>query len=71
MSGLPDEKVDAYTELDLRLGWELRPQLEFAIVGRNLLNGSHSEFGSNNTLGVLDPVEIERSLMGTVTWRFD
>ncbi len=69
VGGLPDQNVDSYTELDLRLGWQYRPNIEFALVGRNLLHSSHVEFGSGT--GNTDPVEIERSVMGTVTWRFE
>lgn len=65
VGGLPDQNVDAYTDLDLRLAWQYSPTTEFALVGRNLLHSSHVEFGTP------DPVEVERSLMGTVTWRFE
>ncbi len=70
VSKLPDQDVDAYTELDIRLAWQYSPRTEFALVGRNLLHDSHTEFASNAG-GVRDSVEIQRSLMGTVTWRFD
>ena len=72
VSGLPDQhptgssaNVGSYSDLDLRLAWQYSKPVEFAVVGRNLLHDSHVEFGTN------DPVEIERSLMGTVTWRFE
>lgn len=37
--------VPAYTELDLNLGWKIRPDLEFSLTGRNLLHRSHPEIG--------------------------
>ena len=72
VSGLPDQhptgssaNVGSYSDLDLRLAWQYSKAMEFAIVGSNLLHASHVEFGTN------DPVEMERSVMGTVTWRFE
>ncbi|NEV64305.1 TonB-dependent receptor plug domain-containing protein [Thiorhodococcus minor] len=43
---LPAYGVDAYTELDVRLGWHVNPRVTLALVGRNLLNPSHREYGS-------------------------
>jgi iron complex outermembrane receptor protein len=43
---LPAPVVPAYTELDLRAGWALTDDVEIAVVGRNLLHGSHPEFGA-------------------------
>jgi iron complex outermembrane receptor protein len=62
---LPDRQVPDYTSLDLRLGWTPRPELELAIVGQNLLEARHPEFGS--------PVgrrEIERGGYAELTWRW-
>jgi len=39
----PDPVVPAYSELDLRLGWMLRPGWDLSIVGQNLLHAHHSE----------------------------
>ncbi len=58
---LPDFEVDAYTELDARLAWRVSPHLTLALVGRNLLNPSHLEYGSE-TLGST-PNEIAREVM--------
>jgi iron complex outermembrane receptor protein len=62
---LPAPVVPAYTELDLRLGWQATAGLELAVVGRNLLHARHPEYG--------DPVSralIERSIVGQVRWQF-
>jgi len=37
--------VPGYHELDARLAWQARPNLELALVGRNLLHDQHAEFG--------------------------
>lgn len=71
---LPTRAVSSYFKLDLRLGW--RPwkgqenrwkDLEFSIVGQNLLEDHHREFGPGF---LVSPNEIERSVYGKVTWRF-
>lgn len=40
---LDASNLPAYTEADARLGWRLRPDIELALVGRNLLDASHQE----------------------------
>ena len=45
-SGLPNPAVPAYTELDAQWTWNLGPNLDVALIGKNLLHSSHSEFGS-------------------------
>lgn len=47
--------------------WKAKPNLEFAVVGRNLSKKHHPEFGSE-FLGV-QPTEIEQSVYGRITWR--
>ena len=66
VSRLPNPSVPSYLELDLRLGWRAMKDLEFDVVGRNLLDRSHPEFGANSPLRR----EVERSVYGRVTWRF-
>lgn len=41
--------VPAYTELDAALTWTITPRAEISISGRNLLQPSHPEIGSNAT----------------------
>ncbi len=62
---LPAPVVPAYTELDVRLAWPVMPGLELSLVGRNLLNGSHPEYGNEASRAL-----IERSVLGQVRWQF-
>jgi iron complex outermembrane receptor protein len=60
--------IPSYVELDARLAWEARTNLEFAIVGQNLLHERHAEFaptfiGSQKT-------DVERGVYGKVTFRY-
>lgn len=66
VSALPSPAVDEYTELDLRLGWRASDALELALVGQNLLHGSHAEFGPAGPFRE----KVERGFHGKVTWRF-
>lgn len=63
---LPSPVVPAYTELDLRLGWQATDRLEISVVGRNLLHSRHPEFGPPTPLRE----EVQRGAYGKVTWRF-
>lgn len=64
VGGIANQRVPAYGELDLRWAWRVNPNLEFSIVGQNLLHDAHAEFGSPNARR-----EIERSVYGKVSWR--
>jgi iron complex outermembrane recepter protein len=65
---LPAQKIPSYLTLDLRLAWSPRKDLEFAIVGQNLLDDRHPEFAP--TFIGTQQTEVERSVYGTVVWRF-
>ena len=43
-SELPNQRLAAYTSLDLRLAWRATDRLELAVVGQNLLDDHHAEF---------------------------
>lgn len=63
---LPQPVVPAYTELDVRLGWEPVVGLELSVMGRNLLHPHHPEFGNPGPTRQ----EVPRSVFGRVAWRF-
>ncbi|HNG86247.1 TonB-dependent receptor, partial [Accumulibacter sp.] len=60
--------IPAYTELDARLAWRPRKDVELALIGRNLLHRSHPEFRSE--LQDIPSLEVVRSVAGQVTWKF-
>jgi iron complex outermembrane recepter protein len=65
VSGLPGQLVRAYSTGDARLGWRISHELELSIVGQNLFQPSHAEYGG-------DPeglVFIERNAYARLTWR--
>jgi len=65
VGSLPNPAVPAYVALDARLAWSPRPGLELSIVGFDLLDGRHPEFGSAATRS-----EIERSVSARISWAF-
>ena len=66
---LPAFGIPSDVSLDVRLGWKPRENLEFAIVGQNLLDNHHPKFGTSPL--VRSPlVEIERSIYGMVSMKW-
>jgi iron complex outermembrane receptor protein len=64
----PTLGISAYTELDVRLGYRLSPQLSLSIVGQNLLHSQHEEFFTPEISGI--QAQIERSLYAMIDWNF-
>jgi iron complex outermembrane receptor protein len=62
---LPAQSVASYSTLDVRLGWHVRESLDFSVVGQNLLQPHHYEFGGDP--GPL--VGIKRAAYAKITWR--
>jgi iron complex outermembrane receptor protein len=64
MGALPDPAVPAYTAVDLRWGWHVKPGLELSLLLRNLADARHPEWGvpANRT-------ELERSVFVKAVWR--
>jgi len=56
--------VPAYTALDARFGWRVRPGLEVAVTGENL-TGGHGEYGT-----ILYRSEVERRLGVKLMWEY-
>jgi len=56
--------VPAYTELNLRAAWRLRPDLELGLVGENLLDNRHPEFGANTA----NRIEVQRQGLLQLRW---
>jgi len=47
VSALPAQAAPAYSTGDARFAWQLRPELELSLVGRNLLQPWHIEYGGD------------------------
>lgn len=62
---LPNQRVPEYMALSIRIGWRPCKNLELSVVGANLLDPQHPEFGSSAARK-----EIERSVYGKIRWEF-
>ncbi len=61
--------VPSYVRLDLRLGWRPTQAFDLSLVGQNLLDNRHPEWGS--IFGVpVQPLEVQRSVYVQASWRF-
>jgi iron complex outermembrane recepter protein len=60
--------VPSYISMDARLGWRPNDAWELALVGQNLLDSHHLEFGGNQFLSA-PLIELQRGVYGMVTWR--
>jgi iron complex outermembrane receptor protein len=67
VSRLSGFDVPAYIRLDMNLAWHVAPGVKLNLVGQNLLQKSHREFGSETDLNA---GEVPRSVFGKVTWEF-
>jgi iron complex outermembrane receptor protein len=64
---LTESAVPAYDGLDLRLAWQVRPDLELEFDGRDLLKAVHTEI-SSNFIGS-GALPISRTIFFRVTYR--
>jgi iron complex outermembrane recepter protein len=66
---LDSHGIDSHLGLNLRLGWSPWPALGAALVGRNLLDSRHPEFGETVVVNTA-PTETQRDFYLALTWRF-
>jgi len=67
--GLPSIPTKDHLDLDLQVTWRATPNVELSIVGQNLLDQSHAEYGPS-TIVATQTTEVERGVYGKLTWRF-
>ena len=61
----PQPAVEAYQELDARVGYRVRPGWDLSLIGTSLLHERHVEF-----LGGAAPDSYERAVSVRTVWRF-
>ena len=61
---LASPAVDAYTEADVRIGWQARKNVVLSVEGQNLLHARHVEFINPS----LAPEEVPRSIAVAARW---
>ncbi len=65
VSALPAQRVGAYGTADVRFSWRASRSLELSVVGQNLFQPHHAEFGGDP--GSL--VGMRRSAYAKITWQ--
>jgi iron complex outermembrane receptor protein len=66
VDNLPALGIDSYFTADARLAWLPRRNLEWAVVGRNLLDSRHAEF--IDPLSGIQGTEVQHEIFTTLTW---
>ncbi len=64
VSALPAVSAPAYSTGDARLAWRINPHVEFSVVGQNLFQPYHIEYGGDPG----SPVAILRSVYAGLAW---
>jgi iron complex outermembrane receptor protein len=64
VSALPAQAVKSYSTMDVRVGWRFAEQMELSVVGNNLFQPQHAEFGGDPG-GLLG---IKRSVYARIIW---
>jgi iron complex outermembrane receptor protein len=64
MGALPNPSVPAYTAVDARWGWHINRELEFSLVGQNLFDPRHAEWGT-----AANRAEFARAVFVKLLWR--
>jgi iron complex outermembrane receptor protein len=62
IGAIENHRLPAYTELNVRIGWQVTRSVEFSLTGTNLLESEHAEFGPPGRM------LIERSAHAQFTW---
>jgi iron complex outermembrane receptor protein len=65
IGNLPESAVDAYTELNARLGCRVTNSLELAVAGSDITDPDHQEFVNPS----LPRHEIRRSVYVSAVWK--
>ena len=65
VGSLPAPAVPSYSELDARIAWQPRRNVELSLTGQNLLHRAHAEFGAAGTRQ-----QLERAVLAKLALRF-
>jgi len=66
VGSVPHYSIPSYARLDMGLTWNISENMDFSVIGQNLLDKSHPEFGDDGVIAT----EVQRAIFGKLTWRF-
>jgi iron complex outermembrane receptor protein len=64
---IPRYDVDSYIRLDMNFGWKIDDGIQFNLVGQNLLDDAHREFGAASGI---NSMQVPRSVFAKLTLEF-
>lgn len=67
---LPILQQTSYSNVDIRLAWQINKNVELSLVGQDIFDKQRSEFGNSNEIGSVGATEIERSYYLKLQWHF-
>jgi iron complex outermembrane receptor protein len=66
VDSVPHYSIPSYIRLDAGLTWHVSNNMDFSIIGQNLLDRAHPEFGDDGVIAT----ETQRGVFGKLTCRF-
>lgn len=66
VGSVPHYQISSYTRLDMGLTWHVNKDVDFSIIGQNLLEETHSELEKAGIVAT----EVQRGVFGKLTCRF-
>ena len=69
VDSLPALSISDYITADARIGWDITENFRVSLIGRNLLQNGHLEFGSENLLPSANTV-ADRQVFAVLQWQF-
>jgi len=67
--GTGSTTVPGYFDLDIRLGWQPQPNMEWSIVGQNLISAHRQEFGANRA-ATIRVARVPRGVYAQFAYKF-
>ena len=61
--------IHSYIQMDMRLNYQITDTLDFSLVGRNLLDSNHPEFGSDDIFYLQSRSNATRGIYAQLTWK--
>jgi len=66
VGSVPHYSIPSYMRLDMGLTWHVSKSMEFSIIGQNLLDRAHPEFGDDGPIAT----EVQRGVFAGLKYRF-
>ena len=66
VGSVPHYNIPSYTRLDMGVTWHISDNMDFSVIGQNLLDKAHPEFEDDGPVAT----EVQRGVFGKITWQF-